>query len=163
MLLAYTLDFEQRSELSLPLSDNVVRLLDEEGVAVQDLPLAAGVSKEAVSMALTSLRKGGYVAVEQKVARLTPAGRKAREGSVRVHEEVEHSWEERFGADAVGGSSLSGAPRGATARRGAASVPGGLAWDEAVRRADERRPRRSRRALPRYPMVLHRGGWPDGS
>ena len=47
VLLAYTLDFERESELSLPLSANFVRVLDETGVDVRDLPLAAGVSKEA--------------------------------------------------------------------------------------------------------------------
>ena len=58
-LLAYTLDFERESELSLPLSANFVRVLDGKGVSVRDLPLLTGVSKEATAMALTFLAKTG--------------------------------------------------------------------------------------------------------
>ncbi len=42
VLLAYTLDFERESELSLPLSSNFVRVLDDVGLRVAELPRAAG-------------------------------------------------------------------------------------------------------------------------
>ncbi len=41
-LLALTLDFESSSELSLPLSANFVRVLDEVGVLVRDIPACGG-------------------------------------------------------------------------------------------------------------------------
>ncbi len=81
VLLAYTVDFERESELALPLGANVVRVLDETGVSVKDLPLRGGISKQAVAMALTFLSKSGHVVVEDKLARLTPAGREAQEGA----------------------------------------------------------------------------------
>ena len=164
VLLAYTLDFEQRSELSLPLSANVIRVLDENGTALKDLPLAAGVSKEAVAMAMTFLTKNGYVAVESKVARLTPKGRDAGERSARLHEEVERTWEERFGKAAV-----------RRLRRSLAGLVGSRLSEGLEPNADGWRATKRYReqtiavladpvaALPQYPMVLHRGGWPDGS
>ena len=50
-LMAYTVEFEARSALSLALGANVVRVLDEDGVLVRELPSRSGVSKEAVAMA----------------------------------------------------------------------------------------------------------------
>jgi DNA-binding MarR family transcriptional regulator len=106
VLLAYTLDFERESKLSLPLSANVVRVLGEKGELVRDLPSAAGVSKEAIAMALTVLTKNGYVAVDGTTAatkrvRLTAKGRKEQAGQDRLHAEVEKGWRRRFGADEV--------------------------------------------------------------
>jgi DNA-binding MarR family transcriptional regulator len=171
VLLAYTIDFERESELSLPLSANFVRVLDETGVNVRDLPLLASVSNEAWSMALRFLAKTGYVVVEvdsgeTKLARLTPKGREAQEGSRRLHAEVEKRWEARFGADAV--RNLRTALMGIVDQRDALSRglqphPGG--W-----RGSKRYLAHSRAmiddpgsGLPQYPLVLHRGGWPDGS
>ena len=72
VLLAYTLDFERRSELSLPLAANFVRVLGKADLDVRELPATAGVSREATTMALKFLKKTGYVSVEAKLARLTP-------------------------------------------------------------------------------------------
>ena len=88
VLLAYTINFEEESELSLPLSANFVRVLDERRVPIRELPVVAGVPKEATSMALTFLAKTGYVLIEAKQVRLTPKGRQAQESSVRLHDGV---------------------------------------------------------------------------
>ena len=88
-LLAYTLAFERESELALPLSANVVRVVDESGVSVKDVALRGGISKEAVAMATTFLAKHGYVVVEEKTVRLTATGRAAQERAERLHGEVE--------------------------------------------------------------------------
>ena len=101
MLLAYTIDFERGSDVSLPLSANFVRVLDESGEDVRALPAVAGVSKEATSMALRFLTKTGHVIVEEKTVRLTPKGRDAREAASRHHAELELAWKQRFGADTV--------------------------------------------------------------
>ncbi len=105
-LVAYAVDYERESPVSLALSANVVRVLDEEGVLVRDIPDSSGISKEATSMALTSLVKAGYVAVDgttaaSKSARLTPDGRAARAMAPALHADLEKRWEARFGGDTV--------------------------------------------------------------
>ena len=67
-LMAYTLEFEESAALALPLSANVVRVLDGEGTPVRELPALAGISKEAVAVSLTALKK----------TRLRRRGRRAR-------------------------------------------------------------------------------------
>ncbi len=59
VLLAYAIDFERESELSLPLSANCVRVLDETAKTAGDLAVTAGVSDQATSMALRYLEKQG--------------------------------------------------------------------------------------------------------
>ena len=171
VLLAYTLDFERESDLSLPLSANVVRVLDETGMDVRELPLVAGVSKEATSMALTFLTKTGYVVVEAptKVVRLASKGREAQQAADLLHDNLEKVWEARFGAAVhrlrAALQSLLDQRHGeqAVLSRGLEPHPGG--W-----RATKRYIEQTNAViddptgrLPRYPMVLHRGGWPDGS
>ena len=166
MLLAYTIDFEGRSELSLPLSANFVRVLDETGVSVKDLPSRAGVSKEATVMALTFLGKAGYVDVEQKVARLTPRGRDLQKSSPRLHDEVEADWKKRFGAKAVGrlrGSLRRLLDRRKPLSRGLQPHPDSWRASKPYLEHTEAVIEDPGAHLPHYPMVLHRGGWPDGS
>jgi hypothetical protein len=162
VLLAYTIDFESESELSLPLCANFVRVLDESGVAVRELPLAAGVSKEATSMALTAMTKSGAVAVAgetaaTKRARLTSRGLVAQAAIPGVHIGVEDRWGERFGVDDVRRirAALEGVLEQRDGEQWRATKPylahtAAMIEDPTV-------------GLPRYPMVLYRGGWPDGS
>jgi hypothetical protein len=169
-LMAYTLAFEDGSPLSLPLSANVLRVLDDDGVPVRDLPALAGISKEAVEVSLTALAKTDYVLVEgtpasKRTIRLTGAGEKLRADQRRLHARIAKRWETRFGPDVAGrlraalerildhpqlGAGLTPYPDGWRA-----SKPY-VAQTEAVLAAPRER-------LPHYPMVLHRGGWPDGS
>ena len=119
-LLLYTLEFERESALSLPLCANVVRVLEEAGVLVDEIPPRSGISKEATSMALTFLVRSGYVAVDgatsaTKLARLTAEGRAARDACGSLHAALESGWDARFGADAVVGS----APRSSSYSNGA--------------------------------------------
>ena len=86
-LMAYTLDFEEGSALSLPLSANVFRVLDGDGVPIRQLPSLTGISKEAVAVSLTSLAKTDYAVVEgapasRRTIRLTPAGRRSSPSNV---------------------------------------------------------------------------------
>jgi len=166
ILLAFALDFEAESDLSLAISANVVRVLDEKGVRVRDLPLLTGVSKEAIAVSLSFLAKRGYGVVEAeasggraKVARLTPKGRKAQEAYRRLLGAIEQGWQKRFGKDLIGSlrDSLERLVGGPTAElsplfRGLEPYPDG--WRASVARPS---------CLPHYPMVLHRGGFPDGS
>jgi hypothetical protein len=79
-LLAFAIEFERESDLSLAISANLLRVLGEKGVRVRDLPLVAGVSREAISVSMGILRKKGIVVVEPepggkgKLIRLTPTG-----------------------------------------------------------------------------------------
>ena len=162
-LLAYTIDFEDRSPVSLPLSANVLRVLGETGVSVRELPALTGVSKEAVEVSLTSLSKTQYVVVEgapasKRTIRVTPAGAALRADQRRLHAQIEKEWD----ADHLRTSleRILGHP----------DLSAGLQPYPACWRASKPYERQTaatlsdpRGALPHYPMVLHRGGWPDGS
>ena len=86
-LLAFTIEFEREWELSLAISSNVLRVLDEKGVPLRGLPLLTGVSKEAVSMALGFLKERKYVtfaAVQMSVER-SWCGSPRRDERLRLH------------------------------------------------------------------------------
>jgi hypothetical protein len=159
VILAYTLDFERRSELSLPLTANFVRVLGKAGLAVRELPATAGVSREATTMALNFLKKTGYVSVEEKVARLTAKGLEAHAAAPGLHADVEQEWSARRLRKALAGvldqraalcEGLRPYPDGWRARKRYIEQTNAVIDDPTGR-------------LPHYPMVLHRGGWPDGS
>jgi DNA-binding MarR family transcriptional regulator len=166
VLLAFAIEFERDSDLSLAIGANVVRVLDEKGVRVRDLPLLTGVSKEAISMAVGFLEKRHAVVVEPehtgsrvKVARLTQRGREVQDAYRRVLGVVEQRWQARFGEDTVRTlreslERLAGQPSSQRSPlfRGLDPYPDG--WRASVHKPN---------TLPHYPMVLHRGGFPDGS
>jgi methyltransferase (TIGR00027 family) len=165
-LLAFALEYERESELPLAVSANLLRVLDAEGIRPRDLPARTGISKEAVRWALGTLVRGRLaveapdpVASRGKVARLTPRGIDTQ----RIYREflgtVEDRWQDRFGRPAI------------TALRQALEALATGPGDEApsLFRALEPYPDNWRAqvrppaTLPYYPMVLHRGGYPDGS
>ncbi len=163
-LLSFALEYERESELSLAVSANLLRVLDAEGTRLRDLPARTGISKEAVSWALGILTRA-RLAVETpdpaasrgKVARLTPRGLDAQ----RVYQEfvstVEERWQDRFGAIAALRQALEAlvtSPDDEPPPLFKALEPYPDNW-----RAKVARPT----TLPYYPMVLHRGGYPDGS
>ena len=166
VLLTFALDFESESDLSLAIRANVVRVLDEKGVRVRDLPVLTGVSKEAIAVSLSFLTKRGYAVVEAeasggraKVGRLTAKGRKAQEAYRQLLGSIEQRWQKRFGKDTVRAlrdslDRLVGVPTADLSPlfRGLEPYPDG--WRASVPRLN---------TLPYYPMVLHRGGFPDGS
>lgn len=165
VLLAFAIDFEAESEISLAISANLLRVLDETGVRVRNLPRLSGVSKESLNMAMGILRKGKLAAIEAekpgnrtKVARLTTKGREAQDAYRKLLAAIEKRWETRFGKKAIGALRDSLEP---LVGEGGAQTP--------LLRALEPYPdgwRASRpkpETLPHYPMVLHRGGFPDGS
>ena len=165
VLLAFTLEFERESELALAICANVLRFLDEGEARVRDLPRLSGVSKEAIAMAASFLEKNGFAVVaasasetRTKMLRLTAKGVVARDAYRRRLAEVEARWRERFGADAIrelreslealAGESGTGSPLLDTLQ----AEPG--CWRAALRKPE---------TLPHQPMVLHRGGFPDGA
>jgi DNA-binding MarR family transcriptional regulator len=165
VLLAFAIDFESASELSLAISANVLRVLNDDGVRVRDLPTLTGVSKEAVAMTAGYLEKQGYVTIEPVPApdrgqrlRLTTQGRAAQQYASALISTLEEQWPARFGTDAVRSLRSSLEP---LVGDGTAQSPlfGGLTPYPEGWRASVRAPS----TLPNYPMVLHRGGYPDGS
>ena len=166
VLLFFAIEFERESEVSLAISANVLRLACEEGVEVSDLPRLSGVSKEAIAMSLSFLGKRGYGVIQpkstasrKKVLVLTPKGRKAQDRYRQLLLAIEERWQARFGQQAVGRLrellerlAVGPAEQQSPLFRGLEPYPDG--WRASVPRPE---------VLPDYPMVLHRGGFPDGS
>jgi methyltransferase (TIGR00027 family) len=163
VLLAFALDYEAESEISLAVGANLLRVLGEDGTRPRDLPVLTGISKEAVAWAMGVLLRARSTVEEPdpaasrgKVARLSPRGLVAQERYVELLDAIEDRWRARFGADTIAALRQ---PLEALALGQPPPLFQGLEpypdnWRASVRPA---------RTLPYYPMVLHRGGYPDGS
>jgi DNA-binding MarR family transcriptional regulator len=171
VLLVFILDFERESALSLAISANIIRLLTEEGVRISDLPRLSGVSKEAVKTSLNFLEKRGYVvikpdpsAAKTKLICLTAKGLKAQLDYHQRVAAIEEKWQSRFGKAAIRnlrnaleplvGKPKLGEPTAELCPLFQALKPHSDGWRAAVPEPE---------TLPHHPMVLHRGGYPDGS
>ncbi len=156
VLLALALDFERGAPLSLAIAADVLRVLRADGVPARDLPRLSGVSKEAIQMALGILEKRELAAVAPgrvRMVRLTPQGVEVQERCARLLGELEERWETHFGREAV-----------AELREAAAAFDEDLLFAALVTYAGGWRARVPKpEVLPRFPMVLHRGGYPDGA
>lgn len=177
VLIVYTLEFESESTLSLALGANVLRVLGEAGARVRDLPELTGVSKEAIAMALGFLEKRGLATIEPgpdaartKVVQLTQSGLAARAAYRRRLDVTEERLTARFGQAEI--ARLRALLRGIAERRvgdkfvlaqGLQPPPGGWRGRKPYLTQTLAVLRDPTAALPHYPMVLHRGGWPDGS
>lgn len=164
VLHAFTLDFEEDSPISLALRANVIRVLGREGIPVRDLPRLSGISKEAVAMALGFLGKTGMIVVGPtpgrggKLARLTPEGHRCRAQYAPQLRAAESRWADKYGGRALAALRASLEPILGTGERESLLFEG-LKPRPSVWRAKLPEPD----LLPHHPMVLHRGGWPDGS
>jgi hypothetical protein len=154
-LTAFTLAYEREATLSLPLAANMLRVIGADQVRVRDLPLRSGVSKEAVAMAVRFLEQR-YVATKLAgpALQLTPAGLRIRDSYLVRSTE---------GANPT----LREALEQIVARPGALAeglVPPASCWRAAppYLTQTKRLLHDPCGALPWQPMVLHRGGWPDG-
>ena len=167
VLLAFTLDVERTSRIALPIGANTLRVLDTTGVTLRDLPRLTGVSKEATAMCAGWLQRRGCVVVEPdaatgrgKVLRLTAKGEHAQSNFRRSLGATEESWRAAFGARAVDDLRAACTYLVGDGMLARAPLAGGLEpypdnWRAAIRSRPD--------TLPHYPMVLHRGGYPDGS
>jgi hypothetical protein len=163
ILLSFAVEYEREAVLSLAIGANVLRVLGAVGTRLRDLPVLTGTSKEAVRWALGVLTRRGLAAEEPdpaasrgKVARLTPRGLDAQRVYHELAGAIERRWHERFThrvTDAL------------RARLEPLAVGDPLPLFAGLRpypdnwRASVRPPV----TLPHFPMVLHRGGYPDGS
>jgi hypothetical protein len=165
VLLAFALEYESELRLSIAVGADVLRLLGDEPRPLRELPRASGVSKEAVAMAIGFLAARDCIAVEQltspgrgKSARLTERGRRGRTGYFWQAGNIEERWQRRFGPDTVSQLRESleqlilDPASWAALLDGIDPYPDG--WRFTVPPPV---------TLPHFPMVLHRGGYPDGS
>ncbi len=166
VLLAFTIEFERDSNVSLAISANVLRLIGPKGVPLRDLPRLSAVSKEAIAMSVARLEERGFAVVQpespgsrMKMLFLTERGRQARNAYYQRTEAIEERWRAKFGEDIIRNlrqslELLIGEPAAPVSAlfRGLEPYPDG--WRAAVPRPG---------GLPHFPMILHRGGFPDGS
>ena len=166
-LLAFAIEFERESDVSLAINANVVRVLDENGVPVRDLPLLTGVSKEAISMAMGILQKKGIArsragpssSSRTKVARLTRKGREAQDAYHRLPAPSKSAGR----ALRRGNVGSLGSPLEQLGGRRHYAEFASVPWIGAATPTGGEHRSASLTTLPHYPMVLHRGGFPDGS
>ena len=163
VLLSFAVEYERQAGMSLAVAASVLRVLGPEGTRLRDLPALTGTSKESVRWALGILTRGDLAAEEPdpaasrgKVARLTPRGLDARRLYRGLAGEIERRWHDRFTPAVTAALRASLEPLA-----GGQPPPlfGGLEPYPDNWRASVRRPG----TLPHFPMVLHRGGYPDGS
>jgi DNA-binding MarR family transcriptional regulator len=177
-LLAFRDEFERESVLSLPVSANALRVLSPEGMRLRDLPRLAGVSKEAISVSVGLLERRACAATgpdpaatRGQVVRLTPRGRRAQDEYHRLVDVIGDRWRDRFGtevpdrlADSLRNLFGQAGPEGQSLMaEGLRPYPDG--WRAHSPYLGQTRALLSDPggALPHYPMVTHRGGYPDGS
>jgi len=155
-LTALTLHHEQGSTVSLPLAADVLRVIDDGVVALRDLPRLSGVSKEAVAMGTGFLARGKLAEIRPgRLISLTARGRAALEDyRARAARPVDQRL--RAGLEAIVSQ--------------CEALAEGLRPPEGCWRASKPYLAQTQRvladptaALPWQPMVLHRGGWPDGA
>jgi DNA-binding MarR family transcriptional regulator len=158
-LMLYTRDYDRQGNTSLLLSANLVRVLGREPIRLRDLPERTGVARVTVDNQSRLLSELGLATVTPdpsaargQVARLTEKGRRAQSAYARRSEETEAGWHERDGAHDV--------------ERLRASLEGldpALLLDGTRAPAGGWREKTPLVSLPHYPLVTHRGGYPDGS
>ena len=117
-------------------------------------------------MSVGYLEKRGYVVIGPdpastltKLVRLTPKGRVARDAYRQMVGAIEQRWKARFGKDNIRNlreslERLVGDPTAELSPLFLGLKPYPEGWRASVRKPE---------TLPHHPMVLHRGGYPDGS
>jgi hypothetical protein len=142
--------------VSVPLGANFLRVMDGGPARIAGLPALAGVSKEAVAMAAGYLIRARLAEPgPQRSLTLTAAGRAAL-GDYRARAAGQQ--------DPVLRASLTAVLSQRTALEQGLVPPDGCWRGAKPYLAQTRRMLADpAAALPWQPMVLHRGGWPDGS
>lgn len=167
VLHGYTLDFEKGNSLSLAYRANMLRALNENGVRKRELPRLSGTSKEAMAMAAGFLEKTGHVEIipdpdapRGKLVSLTRKGWEAQKDYHPLLNACEKLWAKKFGAQTLEDVRSALEPLAVSKDGEPPSLFKGLdPPDPSVWRAQIPKPQ----LLPHHPMVLPRGGWPDGS
>jgi hypothetical protein len=159
-LLLYTLEHESVSEVPLTMAANLVRVIGDEGARTSDLARRSGISKEAMGF-LTGWRQRPRLSLESapRTLSLTAAGQSANADYETLARTIEQSWSRRFPGDLTGrlrsaleqvvvDTTLDQSPLAFLVK-----APQGC-WRSWVKTPE---------TLPHFPMILHRGGYPDGA
>jgi len=164
VLQAFALEYEQDAKASLCYSANVLRLLDEDGTRIAQLPRRSGVAVEPIRVAVGILAKQRFITIASdpgargKLARLTGKGLEGRALYGELPGEIETRWGERFGADAVGQLRLLLEALATAPGTDRAPLWQGLEPPPGTWRGEVRRPE----VLPHFPMP-RQSGHPDGA
>jgi hypothetical protein len=173
VLLLFANGYERNGSIRLPVAANALRVLRPgAGVPIRDLPRLAGVAREQIDSSVKLLDRLEMLTVEAdpaargKRVALTGRGAAAQERHRDLVAGVEDRWRERFGPAPVqrliealtavreqGSALVAGLTPPAAGWRANppyAALTKALLADPAA-------------GLPHYPMVSHRGGYPDGS
>jgi len=156
-LTALALEFEASGKLSLALSTNLLAVLGDDPTPLRHLPDATGIQREQIDNAVGYLGRAKLADVvptpgakRGKSVALTARGEEAKAAVARKLRGLEAKWEERHGKSLVG------------VREALAQLPpllGTLEHPPGTWRAESKPLAR----LPRFPLVTHRGGYPDGA
>jgi DNA-binding MarR family transcriptional regulator len=179
VLLAFAIDFDRTADLGLgqhtagctarlAVSANLLRVLDEKGVRLGEIPARTGVAKMTTDNWLGALEQHGYAAIGQapgsgrfKLARLTGKGLAAKAAYENWLSDLAKRWATRFGAQAV--DELHDAVR-PLAGDGAQQQWQQKQWPGLEPYADGWRAQvPAPLTLPHFPVISWRGGFPDGS
>jgi hypothetical protein len=152
-----TIEAERCATVSLPLAANLLRAVNGGRVAVGDMPALTGLSKQAIAMAVAYLeRRHLAVTGPDRTVSLTFLGVEAL-----------HAYRDNASRD-DDPSELRGALE--ELLHDTRAFAAGLEPPEGCWRSRHPYASRTRQLLadptanlPWHPMVLHRGGWPDGS
>jgi hypothetical protein len=168
VLLGFAIEFEAEAKISLAIAANVLRVLEDEPVPLRELPQLSGVSKEALAMATGWLQKHGLAGSltrnKRKAVALTAKGRIARQACDHLAWDIESRWTDRLGRE-PGAEDRIEPLRSALERLLTASDENGSLILQGARPSSDgwRNQLPTPRTLPHFPMILHRGGFPDGS
>jgi DNA-binding MarR family transcriptional regulator len=154
-LSAFALEYEASGKLSLALHANLLAVLGSEPTPLRGLPDAIGIHRAQIDNAVGYLERARLAEVvptpggkRGKSVALTARGAKAGSAGAAKIAKLEAAWDVRHGA--------------AVARVRQALAPIAVADPEhppGTWRAETRPLAR----LPRFPLVTHRGGFPDGA
>lgn len=151
-LIRLTLEHERDATVSLPLAANLLRVAGP----LADVPRLAGISKEAVAMAANyAVRQGLAEGNAERALALTDSGRAAFDDyTARVARADDEHLRAALTALLEQRNALSA---------GFIPPPGCWRGAKPYLAQTERLIADPISALPRHPMILHRGGWPDGA
>jgi DNA-binding MarR family transcriptional regulator len=154
-LSTFALESEASGKLSLALHANLLAVLDENPTPLRDLADATGIHRAQIDNAVGYLERARLADVipppgakRGRSVALTPRGTNAKARGAAKLAKLEAAWDERHGA------------RLARVREALASIaPTDPEHPPGTWRAESKPLAR----LPRFPLVTHRGGFPDGA
>jgi hypothetical protein len=169
VLLALTLAFESESaDVSLTAAANVLRVIDNSGTWLKELPARAGVVKEGQAALVNFLQKKSYLSIGAEPAKtvaLTAKGKKARDEYPKRVAAIEKRWAAEVGSPTVdalrkGLDAILDHPKFVD---GVTPHNGGWRLDKRYAALTNAMLAEPRATLPHHPMITHRGGFPDGA